>query len=580
MKLKKKLYSIKISADHKDQNQEILGLNLSHEKNEEIESFLHLRLKWQNIKSENNFANLYLNSINKAFLGLSNSNLIFQKYFPIIFSHLTFSKITGSDKLPLRIWQLTIIINFINSHSQKFPLIIILEDYYLYKVINNLHNGVSHKTRELFSSKQLIIFSYIYGILSIFKGFLKSLLKNIYLRFFKIGIVNIENHSVLYQTIVPKNISNTNQSYDDYYFGNSWRSIHNSFLLVKDIDSRNSKIKLMKELTNNKYISVTANLALSDILVSLIESIKLIFKPLKVIEDDLIDNLINQNLREESRSSRIFYNYCDYLAISRILKKAKQNQLHIKIYMPFEGKVIEKMLFLNKYPNIQFNGYMHFPLSERHLSMRFTDVEKAIVPNNFKIQTIGKYNQKILINNGWIKNNTHILGSIKKTSKNIESIIKENDKINILFALSMDEEPNNNFLKIVEEILIQRNSKFQIIIRPHPSLPRKYLKNLKSKYPYCDIDTKSDISSNLFWADILIYGECSVCVDSLDYDLSRIYVKDCIYLDSNRIAPSLEHYAEVKNSEELMKLFKFISKNLEQNKTKGSTEQYYEHKVC
>ena len=34
MKLKKKLYSIKISADHKDQNQEILGLNLSHEKNE------------------------------------------------------------------------------------------------------------------------------------------------------------------------------------------------------------------------------------------------------------------------------------------------------------------------------------------------------------------------------------------------------------------------------------------------------------------------------------------------------------------------------------------------------------------
>jgi hypothetical protein len=580
MKSKPGMRILKVSRFDNCQNLLTCGLNLSGANNKTIERLFDIEVIWKEPKIKKNFKELYTDAISKAFFVLFSSKLSFLNPLSVIFSHLTFSKITVADNLPSRIWQYQVVCNFIDSYSDKFPLVIIIEDNELYDIINKSYSHIINGKRGLSFNNFYKFFYFFYGIAAIFNGFFKVLIKNLYLRICGIGKVSLSDNITLYQTIVPSNIFKRRNPYDDYYFGQYWKSQSHSkaFLLSKDLDCSIKKIKLMEELTNRKYISIAANLSSFDIFNSLIQSLKVILNPLKIKEYDEVDSIINLNLKEESRTSMIFYNLCDFASIKQILLPVIENQFSIKMFMPFEGKIIEKMIFLNKLDKMRLYGYMHFPLSERHISMEYSSIEKVIIPKSFKMLTIGRNNYQILKNNGWSKNIISIVGSLKKSSiADNDSLKLNNDnKLKLLVVLAMDDEPNNNLLSIAKDVLLQNQLKFQIIIRPHPSLPIARLKELISSYPLCIFDVKSSLDTHLSWTDILVYGESSVSVDSLDYNLARIYIKDCNYLDSNRIALSEGNFSSVINSDELQNLLESVTSNLEAFSSKSDTYNYYD----
>ena len=97
MKFKRELYIIKVSGFDNYQNLLPHGLNLSGAKNKTIERLYNIEAIWKEPKIEKNFKELYTKAISKAFFGLLNSNLSFQKPLSLIFSHLTFSKLTHAD---------------------------------------------------------------------------------------------------------------------------------------------------------------------------------------------------------------------------------------------------------------------------------------------------------------------------------------------------------------------------------------------------------------------------------------------------------------------------------------------------
>ena len=486
-----------------------------------------------------------------------------------VLAHYTLSRTPSDHAFYGRIWQTQIFDTLIDTIKQKNePCIgvLILDDEVVAKQISYWFS-----TRRDFKLKVLMprnfhkaTLSWIKRVLPIgpFAGLARTWFARRYALTFS-RFPNLTNRkafaSTLFLSIVPQTLSPVKHSqsrYNDYFFGQSWQSASEPSTLIADAlgatKQNTAALAAYFEKQTETLVILQAFLRVSDLLFALAIALKLWLFPfcLTNTASHSAERFVSLSLQNDARDSGVYANICQYLAIRNLLGHTSRKQT-IKLVFPHEGRALERMteLAAASFDNVILRGYMHYPLSDKHLAMIYTDVDKAVLKNQFMTRTIGQENRSFLCSrNRWPEAMVSICGALKQgatltaLATNDPSLKKET----VLVLLSMDNDANKRLLSIVLPALKISEQQFHWQIRLHPSLRARF--SHLNKY----LDNSATLAEAFLHAKMIVYGETGAAVEALAAAVPLIYIPDCPFLLSDRLANFTEMKFCAQTSEELL----------------------------
>ena len=389
---------------------------------------------------------------------------------------------------------------FINSKNLFNSKIYIKEKIYFFL-----------KSKKIFSELKLLI-----------NLILKSFISKIYLK--KININ--EKYYIIKTHTYYNQINKLNNS--DIFFGNLEKNFFNKNYF-KLAHFQNDYFKTLKFISKNKYNIYPFEYFISTFQLLYLFIKKYFFK-IKIYES--FKNKINLDhiFTHEIQSSGISLNHLSFYMVAKNLSKIINIK---KIYLTYENIAWENSFIfgLKKFmPNIKIIGYQHTVVPQASVGMFTSSLDNKVKPLPDLILTNGSVTKNII--NQYSKYPIGLLDSscALRFNSSYNNSNKRRKISNILVVLEGIPEVH----KLVNYILnFSLNKNFNIIIRTHPVLPWKQIKNLLN-ISYTShkiiISENNSLHHDFKRSDICIYWGSAVCLDAIKYGLPVVHFDEGNYL--------------------------------------------------
>jgi len=470
---------------------------------------------------------IYLNKIHESLQGLFENGRDIKE----LISYQTFSKLSVADFLIDRFWVIYEYNKLIQSNGQA--AYVIIDDKLCYNVLRNQNEY------NIFPIKPF------YYFFSLLKKKLNFRIKNIP-RIHKSTFLFIGHQ---YESTIE--IGN----YSDYFFKNSWQnSAEETQLLLR-------KKKTFHKSTSNRISLAEDRLPIIDIIRTFVISIKNFYFPVKVLQKDIYDFLLNKNLKSDSSNGSFFENLIWASIMSKGFSQIEWDKIK-QVVFPFEGRAYEKQV-IHYLHSINFKGsvigYAHFPLSEKILNYYTGPFENTFC-DKLKIITIGRNNREIISRSGWCENRFQNEFYVKRI--NIPKVyVSSNSKAKVgLILLGNGKVQSKKMLSIIIQSGMTKQYKFNV--RAHPALELKNVIDF-NKTKNVDVCKEESLSQAIINADFIFYGDTGAAIDALPFNKPMYYIMDDNIFCSDRIVDNQELHRRFNSIQELENFF--LSRQIEKD---------------
>ena len=318
----------------------------------------------------------------------------------------------------------------------------------------------------------------------------------------------------------------------------------------------------------NSYLLKEDYISILDIFSILIlnSKIKNFFKKNIFIEDFFLTEIVEEEILNQKNTFITLESYLNYL----FLKKLKSRGIDLKTSIVwFENQPFERSwsYAMNMYHKKSNNlGYMGIVSADMYISQDHT------LPEDRKFHTVPKL---ILTIGNYFKNSIKKYDSKLKTKAvsalSFQHLFKKkkiNKKNQILVALPILKNDSENIIKICKNLMnYKKLSKFDLLIRPHPTTNSNYLEkelnNLNIKN--VKIDYNENFFDSLMQSKFFFGGMSSTSLEALIFDVPTVIYKSNDYLSSTCI-PKFINKKFYIHSNDFKKIIKFIFKSNNQKK--------------
>lgn len=458
-----------------------------------------------------------------------------------VLSYETFSRLVVSDNLLEKFWQLEVILELIKSKDASSTNILI-DDLNFYNFLQE-QRLCSVQAIPNFKIRVQLLFTNLFFLVPVklFFGLFKSLIH--FVGTFRLAKPKIKDEFKIFVGNVFEQKRVHQNGYLEYFFGNYWQNESRSMLILGGNGNYHG--------SNNRIFVKESLFGLFDVCKCFWFSLKAFYFPLKVLERDPFDALVNYNLKLNSSSSSYFLAFSNYFVYKNLRKLVGEKNGTLVI--PHEGRVYERLIQLvfRNNTNVKLTGYAHFALSEKILNMAFGPLEQFLCAN-FLSFTFGQSNLDFLRTRfGWPIDKVH-LGPHLKASRNGAAVeVYSGDTVSLLLLLGMELIPNERLLQVLSSSLENISKPVKVVVRGHPSI--KYLDRItelchKLKFHYSMAGSLSDQVNK---CNVVLYGDTGAPIDCLHFNRPLVYIKDDLCLDSDRLTDLGDKHFRAFSSEDL-----------------------------
>ena len=241
-----------------------------------------------------------------------------------------------------------------------------------------------------------------------------------------------------------------------------------------------------------------------------------------------IYDIINYQLNIDFCHS-VFQNMLNFYIAKNIARRLKIAHF----FLTSENNPWEKMTIqaIREYsPGTGIVGFQHTIVSLAKINMMLGDYCKKAMPLPDYIVTSGKVTRDILIEVGGYPPEMVRIGCALRFEKTFNFNLRSRRESNGAVFLVPLEGVNESagLINFVVETL-QGKAKYKVVIRPHPVLPlkrmRQYLTFNPERLPdNFSVSNKKDVVEDLLAADFLLYDSSTVCLEALAMGVPSVYI--------------------------------------------------------